>query len=247
MSILHPCRSVCLAFAAGSIPLLLTLSLHGQPTQATPGSARQVADALDKIVQPRFQDVTAGQFGMGRLIPVVRGHQGVGFLGNFRASTPAEAALLASADAPRRPYLMGFLHCAHVPGKAVDAPPVLTAPGLPFEGAPNPLPPSLPKPYLAALLFRTFAPAPDRNDIVARKEADAAAEAKYALIQKTATEALPALLQGKAQEKTAQGWLVVMRPVRASQDSCLSCHTGAKRGDTLGVMVYAVGSTVNKS
>ena len=28
-----------------------------------------------------------------------------------------------------------------------------------------------------------------------------------------------------------------MRPVTASQDSCLKCHSGAKAGDTLGVMV----------
>ena len=39
-------------------------------------------------------------------------------------------------------------------------------------------------------------------------------------------------------------WRLVLRPVLASRDSCLGCHAGAKRGDTLGVMVYAVDKAV---
>ena len=31
-----------------------------------------------------------------------------------------------------------------------------------------------------------------------------------------------------------------MRPVLASKQECLGCHKGARTGDTLGVMVYAV-------
>lgn len=36
-----------------------------------------------------------------------------------------------------------------------------------------------------------------------------------------------------------------MRPVRASKQECLSCHTNAKLNATLGVMVYAVRTTKN--
>ena len=52
---------------------------------------------------------------------------------------------------------------------------------------------------------------------------------------------LPALRRGQGQTVDYQNWLVVMRPVRATHASCLGCHARrAKRGDTLGVMVYAV-------
>jgi len=206
-------RSLSLALAVGSLPLLLALSLHSQPT---PGTPRQVAEALDKIVQPRFQDVTTGQFGMMRLIPVASGHPAVGFYGGFRTSTPAEAALLAAADAPHRPYIMAFLHCAHVPGR------------------PGAYPISLQRPFLAPIASRAFALPQGPEHVQASMERDSA------LIQKTATDALPALRKGRPQEKTVGEWLVVMRPVRASTATCLGCHSGAKRGDTLGVMVYAV-------
>ena len=213
MSVSRRIRSLSLALTAAGVPLLLALSLHGQPAMGTP---RQVAEALDKIVQPRFQDVSAGQFGLTRLIPVASGHPAVGFDGGFRTSTPAEAALLAAADAPRRPYIMAFLHCAHVPG------------------GPGARPPSLQRPFLAHITSRAFALPQSPEHVQAGMERDSA------LIQKTATDALPALRNGRPQEKTAGDWLVVMRPVRASTPTCLSCHSGAKRGDTLGVMVYAV-------
>lgn len=212
-------RLLPLALIAGGVPLLLALSLHGQPAPPTPTAAhtpRQVADALDKIVQPRFQDVTAGAFGMMRLVPVASGHQAVGFYDDFRTSTPAEAALLAAADAPRHPYVMAFLHCAHVPGR----------PGTPPVG--------LPRSWLSRITSRAFALPLSPEHVQAGMERDSA------LIQKTATDALPALRKGKPQEKAAGEWLVVMRPVRASTDTCLGCHVGAQRGDTLGVMVYAV-------
>lgn len=212
-----------LAFMGGSLPLLLTLSLHGQPPPSTSASAetpQQVADALDKIVQPRFQDVSAGQFGMTRLIPVASGHQSVGFYDDFRTSTPAEAALLAAADAPHHPYIMAFLHCTHVSGHV---------PGR-FGTRPD----GVPRPWLARITSRAFALPLSPEHVQASMERD------MPLIQKTATDALPALREGKSQGKSAGDWLVVMRPVRASTDTCLGCHAGARRGDTLGVMVYAV-------
>ncbi len=155
---------------------------------------------------------------MTRLVPVASGHQSVGYYDDFRTSTPAEAALLAAAAAPRHPCIMAFLHCAHVPGR----------PGVHLAG--------MPRPWLARITSRAFALPQSAEHVQASMERDSA------LIQKTATDALPALLKGRPQEKAAGDWLVVMRPVRASTLSCLGCHSGAKRGDTLGVMVYAVGN-----
>ena len=140
-------RSVSLALAAGSVPLLLALSLRGQPApKAMPpkaGSPLAVAQALDAIVQPRFQDVRAGQFGLTRLVPAVQGHQSVGFLGNFETNNPAEAASLASANAAHRSYVMAFLHCAHVPGEPLPKKSqVVSAPSLLSLPSPSEVPPS---------------------------------------------------------------------------------------------------------
>ena len=150
------------------------------------------------------------------MIPVASGHQSVGFYDDFRMSTPAEAALLAAADAPHHPYIMTFLHCAHVPGR------------------PSTPPAGVPRPWLARITSWAFALPLSPEHVQAGMERD------MPLIQKTATDALPALRESRSQEKTVGAWLVVMRPVRASTATCLGCHAGARRGDTFGVMVYAV-------
>ena len=58
---------------------------------------------------------------------------------------------------------------------------------------------------------------------------------------------LPLLRKGEREDVNFGNWLVALRPVRAEQDSCLGCHAGAKRGDTLGVMVYAVDKNANSA
>ena len=67
-------RSLSLALTAAGVPLLLALSLHSQPVPPSPISAetpQQVADTLDSIVQPRFQQ-NAGRFGVDRVL--LEGH-----------------------------------------------------------------------------------------------------------------------------------------------------------------------------
>lgn len=65
------------------------------------------------------------------------------------------------------------------------------------------------------------------------------------MINKTCVQASPRLLRGQAVQADRGKWVIWMSPVRAEQETCLSCHTGAKRGDTLGVMAYAVSKTAN--
>ena len=60
------------------------------------------------------------------------------------------------------------------------------------------------------------------------------------MINKTCVQASPRLLRGQSVQANRGKWVIWMSPVRALQETCLSCHTGAKRGDTLGVMAYAV-------
>ena len=43
---------------------------------------------------------------------------------------------------------------------------------------------------------------------------------------------------GKEVTFSEKGWKFVLRPIRAESAACLSCHTDAKKGETLGALVY---------
>ena len=220
--------------AAGSAPLLLTLALQGSPASPAMQSQRQVADDLDKIVQPRFQDASAGKFGMSRLVPAVNGHQAVGFQGYFRTENPTEAALLARADAANRPYVLAFLHCAHVPGK-----PDAETPSPTFTLSSPVLPRLITITVRGGTLKSRHYGFSDGMTIRYVRETEPA-------LQSAALRVLPSVMKGRNAQATSDHWTLFLRPVRALHSSCLTCHTTAKYGDTLGVMVYAVGDTVRK-
>ena len=61
-------------------------------------------------------------------------------------------------------------------------------------------------------------------------------------VKNRAIDGLPQLMNGKEYRSEKADWTMLMRPTLAKQE-CLSCHKGAKSGDTLGVMVYAVRKT----
>ena len=65
-------------------------------------------------------------------------------------------------------------------------------------------------------------------------------------VEKKTLAVLPKLMKGQEQQAEAKEWSVLMRPVLAAKQECLNCHTTAKLGDTLGVMVYAVRKTTRK-
>ncbi len=178
--------------------------------------ALQVADALDSIIQPRFQN-DAGKFGVGRLV-TVDGHV---FVADLEAADPAEAAVLAKAKAYQRDYLIAFLHTTHVPGKFT-------------RGGLSPQPQF--KPYLSTLAGSGFG----RRDL-----SSAAVYFRGQALQPAVVAAFPRLADGAVAPFMVDNQWVFLRPVRALQSSCLDCHTGAKKGDTLGVMVYAVSSASN--
>jgi hypothetical protein len=153
-------------------------------------------------------------FGTSR-IATVEGHESIA---RFRGAGPVETAVLSTANALRRDYLICFLHVTHVPGRSKNV-----------EGARSA--PRAIRPHLTPLAV------PDVNAFPAAmpdRDAEAAAYAK------TVLEFLPRLKAGEKLEAAAGRRLLVMRPVRAQQASCLKCHADAKQGDTLGVMVYAV-------
>ncbi len=203
----------------GGTTLLLIAALFASASPSPPGpSPRQVAETLDSIVQPRFQQ-NAGRFGVDRVL--IQGHDNVYDIEDGSRSDHRKLSRVKSA---RRPFIIAFLHCVHKPGHDV--------------GSKKTYPIDTPfKPYTEILASGTVTSS-GTNKLYNWGEAH--------LLSVTAP-ALPKLRQGKKVDVETGNWLVTMRPVRANHDACLGCHEGAKRGDTLGVMVYAVDKNVNSS
>lgn len=221
MSVSRRSRLVSLAVVGGLAPLLLALTLpplQGAPSSVRPDAAssetpQQVADTLDSIVQPRFQQ-NAGRFGVDRVY--LEGHDNTyGLVGE----THAERRLFRQVNDARRPYVVAFLHCAHKPGQYVRSKERVDAET---------------HPWVQVLATATATQDGSGN---LWEWADTS-------LDKVARPALADLRQGSGVDKDLGNWRVVMRPVRAWRSSCLGCHAGAKRGDTLGVMVYAVDKNV---
>lgn len=241
----RPARSVLLACAAGCAPLTLALALPGQPAPpAAPASALGVARLLDTIAQSRFQDTNMQVFGLSRIVLPPDSPKGRHLAFTFTARNPKETDILRSVDAARRDYIVSFLHCATVPSvPAYFAPsPHFAGPSAVTHGnlnGPDPLllPTNDPQSSLTPLFLQSQTLTSDSATVQFVQDR----------IQLAANRALPTLRMGREVQSAGSGWLVLMRPVRAAQDSCLGCHTTSKKGDTLGVMVYAVRTAVNKS
>ncbi len=173
-----------------------------------------MADLIDSVIQPRFLK-EAGTFGLRRLV-TVNGHEPV----IFTAEDKAEKKLLEQVEAAKRDYFVSFLHVAHKPGKYVRPQPPGPAPTTKTEV----------KPHLS--------PIPTARDS-RRAEGERLTPQQWAGLLQVAVEALPKLREGKDSSASFEKWAVTLRPVLAKK-SCLDCHEGAKAGDTLGAMVYAV-------
>ncbi len=125
-----------LALVAGSLPLMLALASGGRSAPTAPIAAetpQQVANTLDSIVQPRFQQ-DAGRFGVDRIFEL-DGHGNVQWVD---ADSHAERQRFAAVKASKRPYIIAFLHCRHKPEHvAFTAPKIdaLTAVGATQTGA----------------------------------------------------------------------------------------------------------------
>lgn len=207
--------SLGFALAASSLPLLLALlsdSHAASPPLASVQTPQQVADTLDSIIQPRFQK-NAGRFGVDRIFEL-DGHAEVQWVD---ADSRSERRRFAAVKASHRPYIIAFLHCRHKPGAHID-------------------PPTKP----AHLEFI----APKIDALTAVGATQTGAERMYQWADKSLNPVvLPhfaALKQGQPAQAEFENWVIVMRPIRALHESCVTCHAGTKRGDTLGVMVYAV-------
>ncbi len=181
------------------------------------GSAMQVAEALDAYVQPRFEILRDRNFGAMRI--VYRKHAGIVQL---KVESPEEQRLIAAVNAADRDYAIQLLHCAQKPDSSYT-----------YHGTPK----------LEMLYFnqQPVATSWDRPMTGPAKQIAAEHDLDNEQIEKTAVKSIAQLMHGKEVRSGDEHWEVLMRPVLATKQECLSCHASAKPGDTLGVMVYAVG------
>lgn len=220
-----------LPLLVGSVALIVSTPLvRGQ--HATRDSAPEtVAKLLDELVQPRFlQD--AGKFGMERLVIV--GHEdqssrGMEAVYHLKAQSKTEEDLLHSANAARRDYAIGFIHCAHKPGKFLPRSKSNLG-GVSLSIMPG-------------SHYQTLVVHEGRHDLYEMPdgfETEGWDKRNLAHVNRAVMSILPEVIQGRKMQRDIEGLFLSLRPVKASQPSCLGCHRGAKRGDTLGVMAYVV-------
>ncbi|BDI30197.1 hypothetical protein CCAX7_22480 [Capsulimonas corticalis] len=180
------------------------------PTLSTP---LQVADALDKIVQPRFQR-NAGQFGPDRIVMLPSGHTSID---EIDGETPSERRKFLKLREARRSYVVGILHVVHKPGSHLD-----THDASHVEIDPKPS---------TDVLFAV-------NSTYERVDHSINWAEQH--LTRVLTPYAPVVKRGKVINVDYGGWFVALRPIRAEHSACISCHVGSHRGDTLGVMIYAV-------
>ena len=188
------------------------LKSTSQPTQKLT-SSMQVAEALDAYVQPRFEILRDKDFGAIRI--VYRKHAGVVQL---KVDSEREKEQISNVNATKREYAISLFRCAPRPT---------------YFGTPS-----------NTLLLLYFNQQPvarewdgfpgDFKEVIAQHDLD------HDMVEKKAQTMLKKLLAGKEYRTKVDGWSVLMRPVLATKQECLNCHTNAKIGATLGVMVYSV-------
>ena len=216
----HRELSLLLALSTASLIALSAVAAVQQKPPVTPPvvaekTPAQVAELINAIIQPRFQQ-SAGRFGQDRVMDGVEGHP---TFDDMDVETKHERRLFRTVRQAGHSYIIGMLHCAHKPGHHVNV---------------NPAEEPVPDPILN----------PTYKAITSVNSTDHKAGKSFNWANDHLTKVLrpyAARLQA-GQDLTAVygGWLVVMKPIHAAHDSCLGCHVGAKRGDTLGVMIYSI-------
>ena len=211
---------ICAFAATAAASAVIAIPGLRADTSSDKMTAAQVVELLDGLVQRRFLEDN-GKFGLMRLPPPVSGHDTVQY--KLHAQDSGEKEVIHAVDASEYEYLVEFLHCTHVPGRKQYPPAEPEKAGVKSitlvaaKSASTPFPPySFPK---------------ERKQFCTDTEEP---------IVKQANSVFGRLAKGAAVDTALGTWQVSFRPVRASKQSCLNCHAGAKMGDTLGVMAYAV-------
>jgi hypothetical protein len=177
----------------------------------------QITELLDALIQPRFQK-DGGVFGMRRVVKSP-GHEEVGALTDQSAWDRKQ---LDRIESLRHDYRVSLLQLKHPPGRYRKG-------EMPPWGA-----------EARVIRSKTATAVPDPGPTLVPMIGPDFDRAFYDRLHRAAVDALPQMYREGTATKSLNSWMVTLRPVRASKQSCVGCHRGAKLGDTLGVLVYSV-------
>ena len=196
---------------------------------------------LDAYFLPPFQETLPGEFGMGRLRPKSRGHTKsrdffpvvLQRMNSGRVVDPNGPAprLAKEAKSLRLELRVAMLHLRALPDSYSTS-------GLaPFKGSQAQIFVESPEPRLEVDKDSTPQER-SRLMIPFSKHLEKARRDEEALLNDVILFKLTEARAGKDTAFSEKGWKFVLRPIRAESAACLSCHTDAKKGETLGVLVY---------
>ncbi len=214
--------------AVGALGLMVT-ALASPKKEVLPPleTPEQVAQAIDDVIQPRFQK-DVDEVGIERIL--IEGHSGIYSLDTKHM--PKMKTLLKRIALSRRQFAISFFHCIHKPAKFRG----ITKESFTSNGEEEGL-------QTLILPGNQYYRTAGVGSLAEHDRQGKWEEEQNPAIEKATTKVLPELRKGKPKEANIGKWYVAMRPVRAIKPSCLNCHTGAKKGDLMGVMVYSVSRT----
>ena len=199
----------------------LATSLAPSRVKSKRVSKIKFVDQLDKLVQPRFQ-ISSEVFGLER----------ISFLGHDPLLEPTEVKsfkkmLQGAAIIHKTTYTVGFYHCVDKPGQRLSANKAHQTDhdGDEFQS------------YYSSLYHVV------KGTVIDDYEEEGTSRKGLPNLEKVKDlchKSMTKLAQGKTVDGHVPNWDIALRPVKADHESCVNCHANAKRGDTLGVMVYAV-------
>lgn len=195
---------------------LLGVVCAGAQVGLPPASPGATAAAWDSIVQARFHRVRPGHFGEHALFGLLGEAPAAGAVNPLDSQSPQESAQLAPAIRSGRIVLVGILHCRFKPSRDVS---------LDKSTKPD-----------------AFQPSAEAVECIAPSQAAAANRLAWARKRfgSAALPAFPMAMRNEPYNSHYAGYLVAVRPVTAHAPICLTCHHGAKVGDTLGAVIYLV-------
>ncbi len=208
----------------GIASLLISVGVGVTAQHPTTAAAPSLVDRMDALVQPRFQDDTAGTFGTARLgIP---GHEVVI---DKRVHDTFLEQVKAVTRGSKNEYTLGFLHFVKTPGKPKQKDFALTEV------------PQKPE-YWLFYLVRQGKIFDNGSDGAASVPAAAWEKQFGKRVETVCLQNLSAVKRGASARISTKTLQVFVRPITASKASCLGCHAGTTKGQALGAMVYTIGA-----
>ncbi len=207
------------------------LSLLALSSMATPrDKTKNFIEHLDAYFLPPFQK-TMDKFGFGRLRHKSRGHaEALSIVPESLALLDSEkkgSILAAEASGLQLELRVAMFHLRPVPDAYAQN-------GFADFNEPNAqILVTAPDPLLKAPPFRET-----KRMEVFSEQLEQIQHEEEKLLNDAVRFKLNEVRSGKGVTFSEKGWKFVLRPIRAESAACLSCHTDAKKGETLGALVY---------